>query len=152
MMRYCTGRNIRKGGSRSGGDNIGNRAVITTQKNFEAWEGIGVYVHWEGSEYEVASFLFYCRLRGFRSPDQEQDYGYARLCQVIANYVGGDGLGVGVDEIKYLNIHNYDNGVYLTKDWDVVGRRFVIEPKRCYPDIEMLLAIDDSQPKKQQLG
>ena len=69
---------------------MGNRAVITTRKR-----DLGVYLHWNGGRDSVEAFLEYCRLRGFRAPETD-DYGWARLCRVVCNYMGGEGLSVGV--------------------------------------------------------
>ena len=38
---------------------MGNRAVITTEKNFEN-NGVGVYLHWNGGYDSVSAFLKYC--------------------------------------------------------------------------------------------
>lgn len=62
---------------------MGNRAVITTEENFEKNSGLGVYLHWNGGRDSVQGFLEYCRLRSFRRPESD-DYGWARLCQVAA--------------------------------------------------------------------
>ena len=69
---------------------MGNRAVITTRENFEN-NGIGVYLHWNGGMDSVRAFLKYCELRNFRSPS-EDSYGWARLAQVISNFMGGVSL------------------------------------------------------------
>ena len=64
---------------------MGNRAVITTRENFEN-NGIGVYLQWNGGRDSVSAFLEYCRLRNFRPPE-EDNYGWARLIQIIANFI-----------------------------------------------------------------
>jgi len=131
---------------------MGNRAVITTEENFGSQKGLGVYMHWNGGRDSVQAFLEYCRLRSFRRPEND-DYGWARLCQVMGNFLGADGCSLGVDDIRRLDQNNYDNGVYLIKDWKIVGRRyFEGEEQQCYALDEMLLAIDESQPEHQQLG
>lgn len=129
---------------------MGNRAVITTRDDFDN-DGIGVYLHWNGGMDSVRSFLEYCRLRGFRSPD-EDCYGYARLCQVIGNFFGG-GLSVGVDKVSRLDTDNYDNGTYFVKGWKIVGREFFEGPEQNVYDLgEMLIDIDNAQPEKERLG
>lgn len=102
---------------------MGNRAVVTTEDNFENNSGLGLYMHWNGGRSSVEAFLEYCKLRSFRPPEKD-DYGWARLCQVVANFMGADGCSVGIDDIGSLDKDNGDNGTYLMKDWEVTGRRF----------------------------
>jgi hypothetical protein len=130
---------------------MGNRAVIVTEKNFTN-NGVGVYIHWNGGRDSVEGFLKYCELRGFRSPDTDC-YGYARLIQVIANFFGADGLSVGVDTIDHLDCDNGDNGVYIIKGWEIVDRQYFDWKEQTEYELnDMLHAIDEAQPKEQQLG
>ena len=132
---------------------MGNRAVITTEENFESRSGMGVYLHWNGGRDSVQGFLEYCRLRSFRTPESD-DYGWARLCQVIGNFIGADGCSVGVDDIRHLDMDNGDNGTYLIKDWRIVGRRFFDSEyeQNVYGLHEFLHGLDECQPEHQQLG
>ena len=100
---------------------MGNRAVITTRKNFEN-NGVGIYVHWCGSPESITAFLNVCKDRGYRSPDKD-NYGWAYLAGVITNYFG-DGLSCGVDILSNLDCDNYDNGVYIIENWKIVGREY----------------------------
>ena len=129
---------------------MGNRAVITTKENFEN-NGIGVYVHWNGGRDSVEAFLKYCDLKGYREPESD-NYGWARLCQTIANYFS-DGLSIGIDTIDHLDCDNGDNGVYLIEKWAIVGREYHDwgEQKE-YPLLDMLFDIDEAQPTGVQLG
>lgn len=130
---------------------MGNRAVITTKENF-ADNGIGVYLHWNGGRDSIEAFLKYCELRGFRCPD-EDDYGWARLVQVIANFMGPDGLSVGTDVVDHLDCKNGDNGVYFIKGWKIVGRKYHEGREQDGYELEtMLCEIDEAQPTKGQLG
>jgi hypothetical protein len=133
---------------------MGNRAVITLKPH----EGksyvnqVGIYVHWNGGRDSIEAFLTYCKLQGFRSPSSDS-YGFARLTQVIANFFGGDGLSIGVGTCKHLDCDNYDNGVYLIKDWEIAGRdNFKGQEQKDYSLINMLIAIDKCQPADMQLG
>ena len=111
---------------------MGNRAVITTKENFDN-NGVGIYLHWNGGRDSVEAFLKYCELKGFRSPETD-DYGWARLAQVIANYFGGDGLSIGVNRVDHLDCDNGDNGTYFIEDWKIVGRKyFEWEEQQEYP-------------------
>lgn len=129
---------------------MGNRAVITTRQNFDN-NGVGIYLHWNGGRDSVEAFLKYMKLRNFRTPDRD-NYGWARLCQVIGNYFGG-GLSIGIDTVNHLDMDNWDNGVYIIQGWNIVGREFFDGTEQDHYDInEMLIDIDEAQPFKEQLG
>ena len=129
---------------------MGNRAVVTTRENFEN-NGIGIYLHWQGGQTSIKAFLKYCEMRGFRAPD-EDNYGWARLTQVIANFMGGDGLSVGVDTIDHLDCDNFDNGTYIIKGWKIVGREYFHGKEQDDHNLEdMLKEIDKAQPVDQQI-
>ena len=131
---------------------MGNRAVITTEESFAKGSGLGVYVHWNGGRDSVSGFLEYCRLRSFRRPEND-DYGWARLCQVIANFMGADGTSVGIDDVSRLDMDNGDNGVYLIRDWRIVGREFFhSKEQNCYDLVDFIHELDRLQPEGQQLG
>ena len=129
---------------------MGNRAVITSVKR-----DLGVYLHWNGGRDSVEGFLEYCELRGFRAPDTDE-YGWARLCQVVANFMGAGGLSVGISRYEGdARMDPGDNGIYVIRGWEIVDRVYPYEPfeeEREYPLGEMLGAIDASQPEDQRLG
>lgn len=130
---------------------MGNRAVITTKQG-DKENKIGIYLHWNGGRDSVQAFLKYCEIRGFRLPEDD-NYGWARLCQVIANYFGKDGLSVGIDRVCNLDCDNWDNGVYLIEGWKIVGREyFTGVEQESYELRQMLYDIDHAQPKDQQVG
>lgn len=123
---------------------MGNRAVVKAKGN----RNKAVYLHWNGGRDSVEAFLKYCELRGFRS--FEDDYGMARFIQVVSNFLSGNGLNVGVvDDVDSCG----DNGVYVVSGWDIVDRIDFEGTEQNTHDLqEMLIAIDEAQPKKQQLG
>jgi hypothetical protein len=125
---------------------MGNRAVITTEK-----KKIGVYLHWNGGADSVRPFLMYCKMKGYRNPEQDC-YGWARLCQVIGNFFGGT-TSLGIDEYDRLDTDNGDNGVYIIKNWEIVGRKYHsgLEQDDHEP-LDMLIAIDETQPTIEQIG
>ena len=138
---------------------MGNRAVITTwvegetQEQFENGENqrVGIYLHWNGGRDSVEPFLMYSKMKGYRKPEHD-NYGWARLCQVIANFFGGD-TSIGIDMVENLDCSNWDNGVYLIKDWEIVGRYyFEGEEQHQYSMLEMLEEIDKNMPESEQLG
>lgn len=132
---------------------MGNRAVITNSKSTDVKnsDDIGVYVHWNGGRDSVEAFLKYCELKGYRSPD-EDCYGWARLCQVIANYFGGN-YSIGIDKCCNLDCENFDNGVYVIKNWKIVDRQYFDdrEEQDTYGLHDMLLSINNRMPEHDRL-
>lgn len=129
---------------------MGNRAVITWGNKYNYQTKLGIYLHWNGGLKSVNAFLQYCKLKNYRTPDKD-NYGYARLCQVIGNFFGSSN-SVGIDVCVNLDCDNGDNGVYLCKGWETVYHLFAspIEEDDDYD--ELLEAIDQSQPPEEQLG
>jgi hypothetical protein len=125
---------------------MGNRAVITTEN-----KDLGVYLHWNGGRDSVEAFLMYCKLKGYRTPENDC-YGWARLCQVIGNFFGGD-LSIGIDKYEKLDLDNWDNGVYIIKDWKIVGREYVRnEEQKYYNLVDAVKIINSKQPHEEQLN
>lgn len=122
---------------------MGNRAVIATEK-----QDLAVYLHWNGGRDSVEAFLTYCKICGHRPPESDC-YGWARLCQVIANYLGGI-TSIGIDTYnKLYTSANYDNGVYVIKDWKIIAReKFEGTEQRKYKLEEMLKSINERQSDK----
>lgn len=119
---------------------MGNRAVITTPA-----KQIGIYLHWNGGRDSVEGFLSYCKKMGFRDP-AEDNYGIARLVQVIANFFGPDGLSIGVDVLENLDTMS-DNGVYIISNWEIVGREnFEYEEQSGHNRDEFLSYLNSCQP------
>ena len=126
---------------------MGNRAVITTSQEVEPKYSstTGVYLHWNGSRNSVEAFLKYCKLKGYRPPETD-NYGWARLCQVIGNFFGG-GLSIGVGPCCNLDCDNFDNGTYIIKDWEIVGRKYYRgEEQDEYDFRKMMHIINSRQP------
>lgn len=124
---------------------MGNRAVITTQD-----KELGVYLHWNGGRDSIEAFLLYCKLKGYRCPENDC-YGWARLCQVIGNFFGGE-YSVGIDKYDRLDTDNGDNGTYIIKDWQIIGKEF--EPLDTLDIVQvkmMLESINGSMPVSEQL-
>jgi hypothetical protein len=129
---------------------MGNRAVITSKENFEN-NGIGIYLHWNGGYDSVSAFLKYCELKGYRSPTSD-NYGWARLCQVIANYFGGS-TSIGIDVVNNLDCDNWDNGVYIIDGWEIVDRKYNRYGEHMNYNLEdMLMDIDKAMPEGEQIG
>lgn len=130
---------------------MGNRAVISTED-----KQIGVYLHWNGGRDSVEAFLTYCKLKGYRPPEQD-NYGWARLCQVIGNFFGGTN-SLGIDKFEKLDYDNWNNGTYIIKNWEIIDRQYIhsddddeFEEQQEYDLKDMLIGINESQPEKEQL-
>lgn len=131
---------------------MGNRAVITTEQGWRnESNNVGVYLHWNGGRDSVEAFLAYCEIKGYRTPDTD-NYGWARLCQVIGNFFGGE-LSVGIDVVSRLDCDNFDNGVYIIRGWDIVDRKyFKGRFEQQHYDLEdMLNDINSAQPESEQV-
>lgn len=129
---------------------MGNRAVITTESNFNN-DGIGIYLHWNGGYDSVNGFLAYCEMKGYRRPELD-NYGWARLCQVIGNFFGGT-YSIGIDTVSHLDCDNYDNGTYFIDNWRIVGRKFNNYGEQNEYDLEEFMnGIDEHMPKEEQVG
>lgn len=129
-----------------------NRAVITTK---DAWDenGIGIYLHWDGSPNQVYAYLRYCKLKGVSSPGMDESYAMARLTQVIANDIGGT-LNIGIGRIRDLDYDNGDNGTYIIGDgWEVIKRLFCHQPDDIIEDdiIEQMIRMNERQPERERL-
>ena len=124
---------------------------------------VEIYLHWNGGWDSVQCFLEYCRLKGYRAPDD--DYGWARLCQVIANYFtdlpgsgifpqgNDDGLSIGIGAFGGWDVDFCDNNRYIIDGWRIVkwldgkDRPVPIEYAQLkYDPLDMLLDIDRHQP------
>jgi len=126
---------------------MGNRAVITTNKNLEE---TGLYLHWNGGRDSVEAFLAYCDLKRYRTPD-EDCYGWSYLACVICNTFG-DGLSCGVDNCANLDCDNYDNGVYIVKGWRIVDRVYKRYGEQLEYDLkDAIEQIDSNQPDHMRL-
>ena len=102
---------------------MGNRAVIAFQE--ENWravqpDSLGIYLHWNGGPESVVAFLDAAEKLGVR---REDEYGAARLCQIIGNWFGGT-LSLGVGKCRNMDTDNGDNGTYVVDlenyGWKVV--------------------------------
>lgn len=127
---------------------MGNRAIIRQGRN----KHTGVYLHWNGGRDSVEAFLKYCKLKGFSGFDT--DYGLARFCQVVGNFFGGsDSIGI-LDDIWDSSAKGVDNGIYIVRGWEIVDRILPtgVPEQRNHDQLEMLLAIDEAQPLKEQFG
>ena len=125
---------------------MGYRAVITTED-----KQIGVYVHWNGGRDSVEAFLLYCKLKGYRCPEDDC-YGWARLCQVIGNFFGGES-SVGINKYDRLDTDNGDNGTYIIKNWQIIGKEFEPLDKLDIEQVkDMLVAINGNMPLSEQLA
>lgn len=128
---------------------MGNRAVITTPER-----KIDLYLHWNGGRDTIDPLLRYCELKSYRAPSQN-DYGWARLCQMMGNFFGDTssiGIGVYTDDER---MNSGDNGIYIIDGWKIVDRILPYEgfiEQHCYDPDDMIVALDRSMPQTERLG
>ena len=103
---------------------MGNRAVIQMQ-GVDA----GIYLHWNGGIDTVEPLLSVAKEYGLRG----DDYGIARLAQMMGNFFGGI-LSLGVENVDKLDTNNGDNGTYvIDKEFNIVERLHMrAEEQRVY--------------------
>lgn len=133
---------------------MGNAGIIKGKGT-----NLGLYLHWNGGYDSVLAFTQYCKLKGYRSPENDC-YGLARLCQVVTNFFGGV-LSVGILNMtgaehmtkEIATDYGGDNGIYELEDWNVVThwtKNGVIaeayESHEGYDLTEFLLNIDSHMP------
>ena len=104
---------------------MGNRAVIAFQDESHDEvqpDSVGIYLHWNGGPESVTAFLDAAKELGVR---REDEYGAARLCQVIGNWFGST-LSLGIGVCRNMDIDNGDNGTYVVDlqnhGWEVARR------------------------------
>jgi len=103
---------------------MGNRAVIAFQSadlDKVRPDTVGIYLHWNGGPESVEAFLDAAKELGVRT----DDYGIARLCQIIGNWFGGT-LSIGIGTCRTMDTDNGDNGTYVVDlenhGWKVARR------------------------------
>ncbi len=124
---------------------------------------VGVYLHHHGLFEYVYPLLHYCKLKGYGDPYHYNGVGTARLCQVAANWIGGE-LDVSIKYVdaqpteEQIKEYNYEQGVYEVIDhWEiethygydgkVVTGEFMEEAKL----INEMCEINYSQPRCEQV-
>lgn len=129
---------------------MGNRAVIVTEPTATA--KIGVYLHWNGGRDSVRCFLAYASMTHQRAPEQDC-YGWARLCQIIGNFFGGT-TSLGIGPMSEIDCNNGDNGVYIIKNWKIVGREFYGDyPEQDeYDFLEFMTEINNKMPESERVS
>lgn len=141
---------------------MGNRAVITTPER-----KIGLYLHWNGGRDTIEPLLKYCELQRYRPPSSDE-YGWARMCQVMGNFFGGStSLGIGPYTTD-RRMDPGDNGIYVIEgwkiadhlvseydeEWNFIGMRSFgpSEERKSHEFDSMLRSLDASMPEELRLG
>lgn len=134
---------------------MGNRAIIKGKG-----KKTGLYVHWNGGYESVYPITQYCKLKGYRSP-ADDDYGLARLAQVYGNFFGGI-YSVGIAEKLPVRMTDeigqkecWDNGVYeINSDWELrhYNGEDNVDPYVSEADlIEFMIDINNRMPEHDRL-
>ena len=90
---------------------MGNRATL---KFKDEANQPSIYLHWNGGRASVQAFLNVAKAMELRA----DSYGVARMCQIVGNFFGGN-LSLGCNKEAF---DPGDNGIYLIKDFEIVGR------------------------------
>lgn len=118
---------------------MGNRAVIQMQG-----QDVGIYLHNNGGYDTIAPLLHVAKEYGIRG----DDYGMARLTQMMGNFFGGI-LNIGIATEDVLDMDNGDNGTYvIDEQFNIIDRLFYDGPEqRNHPFEEMVLAFREANDK-----
>ena len=112
---------------------MGNRAVITT-----LGEKRGIYLHWNGGRDSIEPIISYAY--NFLTDESEFD-----AIKDVAKFFG---LNPFVDDIQRLDCNNYDNGVYIVDNGEIVGRcYFDRKEQQEYDFDEFMYSLNDAMPK-----
>ena len=112
---------------------MGNRAVIQMQG-----QDVGIYLHHNGGYDTIKPLLDVAKTYSIRG----DDYGIARLAQMLGNFFGGT-LSLGVSTLEKLDRDNGDNGTYVIDSrFNIVDRLFnrTKSEQDFHPYKEMVLA------------
>ena len=70
---------------------------------------------------------------------------------MVGNYFGTS-ISIGIDRCDRLDCDNWDNGVYIIRDWEIVDRQYQKRPEQQSHDLhEMLDEINKRQPEAGRL-
>lgn len=116
---------------------MGCKCVITdisvNEQNMD--KKLGIYLHWYGDKETVQELLEDVKAKHPRGVISDPSYGYARLCQIIADKITEDTLkspfetskshayetGIGIGIVSELDTQNGDNGIYyIDDDYNIV--------------------------------
>lgn len=134
---------------------MGDRAIITTKER-----KTGVYLHWNGGRDTVEPLLRYCELQGYRPPS-EDGYGFARMCQVMGNFLGGI-FSLGFEAYTTdAEMDPGDNGIYVIEGWHIAERLKTEYGPDCEPigmrevepwEEQGVYGFDEAMPEHLRLG
>ena len=132
---------------------MSNSAIITTENGWkDKTNNIGVYLHWNGGRDSIEPFLTYCKLKGYISPEVGECRYWVGLMHVLTNFFNGESY-LEINTVDKLVDIGCDNGVYIIKDWKIVGRKmFCGEEETGYELLDFMELIDRKMPEKEKLG
>lgn len=100
---------------------MGDRAIIRFQDTSGLPE---IYLHWNGGLPSVQAFLNVAKKLQIKA----DDYGVARLCQIIGIFMGGN-LSLGCRSLGSGFRYFEDNGIYIIKNFEIIGREGLMYEK-----------------------
>lgn len=132
---------------------MGNRAIITSA-NKSGRNKLGIYLHWNGGKDSVQPFLAYAKAKDICGADSDPAYAYARLVQIIGNWMGGtSSLGIVIIDNNNEELSDPgDNGIFhITDDFEIVGRDNWYE-QHAYDFGKLMHEINKAQPEAGQIN
>jgi len=93
---------------------MGNRAVI----EFKDYD-LGIYFHWNGGRDSIESFLKIARVLKLEFNID----GFSKFSELFSKFPVSAN-GVKLQPLKFLDLDNYDNGVYVVYNWEIIDRKF----------------------------
>lgn len=82
---------------------------------------------------------------GYESPT-EDPVGFKRFAKVVSGFFGSSPTTIETAPISQLDTDNYDNGMYICRGWDIIGRKYLRgEEQLRYGFRDMLYTINSGQ-------
>ena len=117
---------------------MGNRAVIAFQTGCTP-QSKCIYLHWNGGRASVEGFLQAAKQLNIqpRQGPADTERAITQLATLIAQFFFGCRVGttVYIEELRYADCDNGDNGLYLIDNqFNIVERRFSSSYEKTEPD------------------
>lgn len=118
---------------------MGNRAVITTKGSRK-----GIYIHWNGGRDSVEPILWATK----NLVANKVAMAHNEL-ENIAYTLDAVGFNPEIGKLNELDCDNYDNGLYITNNYEIIGRKYLRggEQKE-YNFLEFVKFINEQLPQR----
>lgn len=120
---------------------MGNRAVITVKGSRK-----GIYIHWNGGRDSVEPILWATK----NLVANKAATAHTEL-ENIAYTLDAVGFNPEIGKLNELDCDNYDNGVYITQNYEIVGRKYHRgSEQKEYSFLAFVRFINEQLPKRLQ--